>query len=590
MRACLLAALWMFAGQALAADPALPPTAESGLEHVRQGKLAAYQDMLHRFDAAAAAAPDDPGIAAARCEYIAQFTDEEDPDWVESAPDDLDACSESISAKWPKAPAVLLFQLEQSWGEESVDFGKAHAKDIAAWPAPLRRRAYAHLSSVYRYDDDDTRGNDYAWRAVQLGETALLPEAIDHLVAHRRYAEAERLLARTPPEQESWRARRRIEAALKLPDARIALRELARHDAARDREMARVAARTLLRAGDIKAARARLAGYEPKNETERQAVFEVALAARDVPVALAAIDLTDTDAFLANMGRFLMLASTAPSTLASPTMLGFTVAFLLMLVAIALFPGLLLVPVHYRGLVRRVRNKPAMPLFERVGLRHAWYAAAVALCVPVLVQAVVDPNSFADAMDGEGGITNSPALFRLLWWSTLAGLVCLLPGMRWVGAPRMIGDRALWRGAWWKVGLAIAGVWAVGLLLSLYHGATGGGGDTLHTQMLDNATQAGRASFGVFATFLLIAVIVPVFEELTFRGLVLGGLTRHIGFWWANVAQALVFAAVHDDAPRFVFYFALGLAGGWLVKSTKSLAPAIALHMINNGAVFLLGK
>jgi len=51
-----------------------------------------------------------------------------------------------------------------------------------------------------------------------------------------------------------------------------------------------------------------------------------------------------------------------------------------------------------------------------------------------------------------------------------------------------------------------------------------------------------------------------------------------------------VFAAVHDDAPRFVFYFALGLAGGWLVKSTKSLAPAIALHMINNGAVFLLGK
>ena len=62
----------------------------------------------------------------------------------------------------------------------------------------------------------------------------------------------------------------------------------------------------------------------------------------------------------------------------------------------------------------------------------------------------------------------------------------------------------------------------------------------------------------------------------------LGGLSRHISFGWANVWQAALFAAIHGDPPRLPYYFAMGLFGGWLVKRTSSLAPAIALHMLNN--------
>jgi membrane protease YdiL (CAAX protease family) len=39
---------------------------------------------------------------------------------------------------------------------------------------------------------------------------------------------------------------------------------------------------------------------------------------------------------------------------------------------------------------------------------------------------------------------------------------------------------------------------------------------------------------------------------------------------------------MHADPPRFVFYFAMGLFGGWLVRRTGSIAPAIALHALNN--------
>jgi membrane protease YdiL (CAAX protease family) len=495
----------------------------------------------------------------------------------------------------------MLFEFEQKWGEEGIAFGEKHAKEIDTWPAPLRQRAYAHFSAAYgNADENEARGNAYAWRAVQLGNTDLLDGAVAHLVAKRRYAEAERLLAQAPPAKDMWDARNRIEIAMTLPDKRVAVREVARHDAKFGKDIAQVAAQALVRSGDVAAAQARLAGAKPRTEEDRQAFFDVALAAHDLPLALGTIDFGDTDSFLENLGRFVMLATHAPSTLSSPTMMAGTMLFLILLAAIALipglmllaglaiFPGLLFIPAHYRGLARRVRNKPATPLFERVNLLHAWYAAAIMVCVPVIVQVFVAPASFADLLNGDSKIMQSPALFSVMWWGTLAGLACLLPGARWIGAARLVGDRAMWRSGWWKVLVATACVWGVGLLLALYHGATGGGGDTMHTQLLDSAAQTGRATFGAFATFLLIAVIVPVFEELTFRGLVLGGLTRHIGFWWANIAQALTFATIHDDPPRFVFYFAMGAVAGWLVKSTKSLAPAIALHMINNATVYLL--
>jgi uncharacterized protein len=77
-------------------------------------------------------------------------------------------------------------------------------------------------------------------------------------------------------------------------------------------------------------------------------------------------------------------------------------------------------------------------------------------------------------------------------------------------------------------------------------------------------------------------------EELIFRGLLLGGLSRHISVGWANTLQALLFATIHVDAPRFLFYFALGLAAGWLVRRHHTLWPAVLLHALNNGlAVFL---
>ena len=49
-----------------------------------------------------------------------------------------------------------------------------------------------------------------------------------------------------------------------------------------------------------------------------------------------------------------------------------------------------------------------------------------------------------------------------------------------------------------------------------------------------------------------------------------------------NAWQALLFAVLHFDAQHFVFYLAIGLLAGWLVRRTRGLGASIALHAANN--------
>ena len=100
--------------------------------------------------------------------------------------------------------------------------------------------------------------------------------------------------------------------------------------------------------------------------------------------------------------------------------------------------------------------------------------------------------------------------------------------------------------------------------------------------MVAALAEQAKGTSGVMLTLCIVALLGPIFEELVFRGLLLNGMARHLDFRWANGIQAFLFACMHADPPRFVFYFAMGLFGGWLVRRTGSVAPAIALHALNN--------
>jgi membrane protease YdiL (CAAX protease family) len=97
-----------------------------------------------------------------------------------------------------------------------------------------------------------------------------------------------------------------------------------------------------------------------------------------------------------------------------------------------------------------------------------------------------------------------------------------------------------------------------------------------------------NAEYGVFWSFLFVVILVPMYEEIIFRGIMLGSMEKYLTFGGANVVQALLFAMIHDDLSLLPFYFAFGLLAGHLRKRSKGLAASMAMHGVNNLLAFIV--
>ena len=87
---------------------------------------------------------------------------------------------------------------------------------------------------------------------------------------------------------------------------------------------------------------------------------------------------------------------------------------------------------------------------------------------------------------------------------------------------------------------------------------------------------------------LIVGVVVPVGEEIFFRGLVLGALRRSLHRHTAVVVSALFFAAAHLQAVELLPILILGLVLGYLYEITGSLVPGMIAHGLNNLAALFL--
>ncbi len=81
---------------------------------------------------------------------------------------------------------------------------------------------------------------------------------------------------------------------------------------------------------------------------------------------------------------------------------------------------------------------------------------------------------------------------------------------------------------------------------------------------------------------ILLAVAVPIGEEIFFRGFVYGGLRNRWGMIVATLGSATFFAAVHMQIVHALPIFILGLALALLYERTRSLVPPMVVHALNN--------
>jgi len=179
-----------------------------------------------------------------------------------------------------------------------------------------------------------------------------------------------------------------------------------------------------------------------------------------------------------------------------------------------------------------------------------------------------------------GNATESPPRDAVFQWSTVANqgtfLVILIAIMLAIaGRHDTRAMFALYRPRSWKraIGLGAALVVAVYVLLAVESPLLHPGKDQ---GLTPNGWDAGHAPQFV-ANFIVIACLVPIVEELTFRGLGFTLLVRY-GEWAAIILVGVLFALVHGipaGIPVFTF-FGAGLA--FIRSRTDSVIPGMFVH------------
>lgn len=185
--------------------------------------------------------------------------------------------------------------------------------------------------------------------------------------------------------------------------------------------------------------------------------------------------------------------------------------------------------------------------------------------------------------------TALPQVVTFAVYSTLAGVLCYAfrPPGRAPIALHFTGVKDLV----FAVGATIVLI-AVCALAYASLGLFFGGFAQLLARFSAVATDAKRLQGQSSSTWVIAilrgCLLVPIFEEVFFRGLLLSWLNQHMRFVPALLVQAALFAAMHVYPVVFPYAFLAGIATGYVRRATGSTFNTVLMHMINNVVLLIL--
>jgi membrane protease YdiL (CAAX protease family) len=171
------------------------------------------------------------------------------------------------------------------------------------------------------------------------------------------------------------------------------------------------------------------------------------------------------------------------------------------------------------------------------------------------------------------------ALYAVLTYAVFAGVILLLS----IGMPKReafgLKRPTSWRTVAWAVPMTIAAslVFA-GIVEKLLHPGREQG--VTPDKWVSGHTLAYALSF------IAVAVIAPVVEELAFRGIGYS-LFRRFGEWPAIFGVGTAFALAHGIPASFVALVPLGCALTFMRSRLKSVYPGMITHGVYNAIVML---
>ena len=91
-------------------------------------------------------------------------------------------------------------------------------------------------------------------------------------------------------------------------------------------------------------------------------------------------------------------------------------------------------------------------------------------------------------------------------------------------------------------------------------------------------------SAGFPMQILVLGIVVPVAEELMFRGILFKRFRETQGFWYSALCSSLLFCLMHTNMTQMIYTFLLGLMLSYLYEKYNSFRAPLFLHIVVNCA------
>ena len=110
--------------------------------------------------------------------------------------------------------------------------------------------------------------------------------------------------------------------------------------------------------------------------------------------------------------------------------------------------------------------------------------------------------------------------------------------------------------------------------------------------MIEEGVISNKLWLNLFNFKLLIGILVPIAEEIYFRGVLFKYFRGGYTFIYAGLISSFIFSAIHFDLVLLPFTFTLGFASAYLFEKTQSIFPSFFVHITANSvavSMFLMG-
>lgn len=575
------------------------------LQEMKNSSDQVYQQCLNKYDAYLKMFPDDLMVHIEKCKFIlyAQYDEVEE---INPNQAEFDSCVSLLVEKYPNEPEVFVFQTTYLWGDKLSDlFEKAENsinENPLLWSKKNLAALYLKISLNYYWEEEYDKAHEYIIRAVNQDSThrSSLEYARILIAINQKEEALNALLSIKDTTKIAWQLSEKADLLVQLEAYTEALKLYKLIDEIdstynNNSEIAK----TLERVGEYSYARIYLISDTSQHWNKETAIrnllihdikyhdgdkcIETYNTYRDFgysvdPIGIYRIKILFLHPFQALKFRDVISILT----------------FLLFLGLLILLPSIWILPVYFVGHHWSFIEKQKS--FETLwGLKAFWFVS-VGYLFSTLFTVFVDPEIIYSNFNSSYS-TTEPNQDQI----GLMALIFITVFATFGFASLYKKDSSILLSKLWNIRKSILvgiGVLIIYKIVIGIYVKIGASVFDIKLETIANIpnvilsskqeVEALISSYGLLVGFIIVCILVPIYEEIIFRGVIFDACHHYINFNTANIIQSVLFAAIHMDLFLFPVFFLFGIITGILRKKSGGLLPGIVFHIANNALAVLI--